>query len=143
MARELVQALQMLSDLAAPFDVRIAIRSHTPSVGDSSTALTQVQQLTGLVNRQQVGIALEIGQVHNGDSGLQELANLSCSKLWIVDLGIVNDNARSIGLTEAVCHHLAEKEFQGPYSLELVCQTGQCEQAAQAAWHTAQKILQT
>ena len=74
-------------------------------------------------------------------SGLQELADLPLSKLWVFDLGDVAANSRCHVRTEAVCHYMSEREFRGLYSLELVCQNEKCEQAAQEAWARARALF--
>jgi sugar phosphate isomerase/epimerase len=138
---DLVHALQRLSDLAAPFDVRIAARfdpllSHTPG------SLARIQEIATLANRHNVGIALDAVHAGSGDESMRELDALLKAKLWLVDLQDINA-PNNYALGKKVCRHLADKEFRGPYSIELVCQENQLEQAVQATRKAALTLFQS
>ncbi|MBN1580574.1 MAG: sugar phosphate isomerase/epimerase [Anaerolineae bacterium] len=136
---ELVPALQRLSDLAAPFDVRIAAMPY-PAIDHPSNFLTQLQEKIMLSNRSNLGIALNVAHLGLDDQELHELDNLAIQKLWLVDLQVIDEQNQP--MAKKICHLLAGKGFQGLYSVELVCQGIQLEKAVQATRQTALALFQ-
>ena len=141
MQAELEGGLQKLSALAIPFDVRIAVDLQGAASSPSPQPyLGLSKKIVSLPNLPNVGIALNVKQVRLNDKGLDELDALPVEKLWLVDLR--DSTAQNDPLAKKVCRHLADRGFQGPYSVELVCQENNLEQTIRATRQAALELFQ-
>jgi hypothetical protein len=140
----LVHTLRRYSDLAAPFEVRVAFEfaAHASS---SVRTLAASQEIVRQVRRSNVGLAFSIGQLSAGGGGPESIETLDVGKLWLVRLESAppslsqvrpeagreaslsppahtgesrNGSPLQTALQHAVCKQLAAKGFRGPYCVE-------------------------
>jgi sugar phosphate isomerase/epimerase len=127
-------ALQGLSDLVAPFDVRIAVELGHKN--DAVDGLARAQQIISRTGRPNVGMAVDLAHLESATN--TDLQNLDMDKLWLVDLGTPGAPG---GAIEKRCHHLLDMGFRGPYSIELAFQKGDPGETIHAARQAALEML--
>ena len=142
----LVHMLKRCSDLAAPFEARIAFEFQAGASSGVRT-LAASQEVVRQVARGNVGLAFDVGQLGEGGSGSEDVETLDVNKLWLVRLKSDSpqfptmsqrkDPAGSeaspspvptgegwgggptpTALQLTICQRLTDKGFRGPYCVE-------------------------
>jgi hypothetical protein len=133
---QLVRALRDCSDLAAPFEVQVALEFQA-GTGSALRTLSASQQVVHSVERRNVGLALGIDHLRESGGKAEDVEALDVSKLWLVRLatpspvpplrwpteqGRPSDSAGGSPVStfqQALCQRLAARGFYGPYCVPL------------------------
>jgi len=129
---QMVRALRDCSDLAAPFEVQVALEFQAGANSDLRT-LSASQEVVHSVERNNVGLALGIDQLRESRGKPEDLEALDVNKLWLVRLETgrrdpaVGKGRHSDGtggdllatFQEALCQRLAARGYHGPYCVTL------------------------
>jgi sugar phosphate isomerase/epimerase len=128
----MVRALRDCSDLAAPFEVRVALEFQA-GAGSALWTLSASQEVVHSVERNNVGLALGIDQLRESGGKPEDVEALDVKRLWLVRLaapspvppfqwrteeGRPSDSAGGrllAAFQEALCQRLAARGFRGPY----------------------------
>jgi 2-keto-myo-inositol isomerase len=107
--------LRRYSNLAAPFEVRIALEPRANGHSVVRT-LAAAQEVVQGVNRSNVGLALDIELLRESGAKPEDLQALDVSKLWLVRLE--GGGLSPTTMQQAICKRLADKGYRGPYCIQ-------------------------
>ena len=109
-------ALQSLSDLAAPFEVRIALAAGHADRQSTVRSLAHSCEIIEHTARHNVGLALDVQGCAQTTDALSEVEALDLDKVWLAHLD-TEKRADKSSAPRAVCAHLRDRGFRGPYSV--------------------------
>ena len=137
--------LRTLSDLAAPFEVRLALECGTHAEGPVAS-LAHCQQIIHRVARPNVGLSLNICALCPNEETLGQIDALDVDKLWLVRLPGAKDvpsearpapegtrTADGAFFLREPCLRLSARGFVGPYSVPVPPSEGPLTEAARTA----------
>jgi 2-keto-myo-inositol isomerase len=149
----MVRALRDLSNLAAPFEVRLAFELRADA-SSSTCSLALSQEIVQRVARSNVCLALSTFHFHQSGGQPEDLEALDIARLRLVHLeglsdlplgvsgdeGALSPDHDPIPL-EAICRRLAAKGFRGPYCVEWPAGQHPLVENARLAHQTALDLL--
>lgn len=108
----LERALRALADVAAPFDVRLAVIPRLGQ-GDAGPVLTDAAALVDRIRRPNLGLGLDLAGGHVP----AEIPAVFSQVLWAVRVGAAVWEEEKASQLRALCTQLASAGYRGPYSV--------------------------